>query len=288
MRGGPWSGTGEAEEQRERIATRLARYGEEWIAPEQGIRTLARLVREDVGTSVVAFIDWSALPVRAPWLAELVGREEDRSSTASDDFLRRLRELAPRDRRDGLIRFLGEQLIEILRLRTAPPPSAGFFELGMDSLMAVELRNRLNRAFRGAFVVSNTAVFDHPDIARLAGTSCRPACRRVAGDASAEVLGSRPAPRRRTHRNHRLGLPIPRGTGRRGVLGAAWFRGRSGDEGASGRALRGCGNGIGPPLRRLRRGSRPLRCGLLPDRSSRGGTAGSPAADVARDELGGA
>ncbi|MYI06851.1 MAG: SDR family oxidoreductase, partial [Gemmatimonadetes bacterium] len=165
---GPWSGTGEAEEQRERIATRLARYGEEWIAPEQGIRTLARLVREDVGTSVVAFIDWSALPVRAPWLAELVGREEDHSSAASDDFLRRFRELAPGDRRDGLIQFLGEQLIEILRLRTAPPPSAGFFELGMDSLMAVELRNRLNRAFRGAFVVSNTAVFDHPDIARLA------------------------------------------------------------------------------------------------------------------------
>ncbi len=165
---GPWSGIGEAEEQRERIATRLAVSGEEWIAPEQGIRMLAQLVREDVGTSVAAFVDWSALPLRAPWLAEVVGREEGRSSGTPDDLLTRLAELAPEERRGELIRFLKEQLVEILRLRSAPSPSAGFFELGMDSLMAVELRNRLNRAFRGAFVVSNTAVFDHPDIARLA------------------------------------------------------------------------------------------------------------------------
>ncbi|MDE0629787.1 MAG: SDR family NAD(P)-dependent oxidoreductase, partial [Bryobacterales bacterium] len=165
---GAWSGIGEAEEQRERVATQLARRGEEWIAPEQGIRALARLVREDVGTSVVASVDWAALPLRAPWLAEVVGREEHRHSAAADDLPRQLRELAPEERREELIRFLGEQLVQILRLRSAPSPSAGFFELGMDSLMAVELRNRLNRAFRGAFVVSNTAVFDHPDIARLA------------------------------------------------------------------------------------------------------------------------
>ena len=34
--------------------------------------------------------------------------------------------------------------------------------------MAVELRNRLNRAFAGEYVVSNTAVFDYPDITALA------------------------------------------------------------------------------------------------------------------------
>ncbi len=165
---GAWSGIGEAEEQRERIATQLADSAEEWITPQQGIRALARLVREDVGTSVAAFIDWSALPLRASWLAEVVGRDKDQSSATEDDLLRRLGGLVPEQRRDELIRFLEEQVVEILRLRSAPAPSAGFFELGMDSLMAVELRNRLNRAFRGAFVVSNTAVFDHPDISRLA------------------------------------------------------------------------------------------------------------------------
>ena len=165
---GPWSGVGKAEEQREHIATRLADSGEEWMTPEHGIRMLARLVREDTGTSVAAFVDWSALPVRAPWLAEVAGPEKGRSSAAPDDLRRRLEGLDPGERQGELIRFLEKQVTEILHLRTAPSPSAGFFDLGMDSLMAVELRNRLNQAFRGAFVVSNTAVFDHPDIARLA------------------------------------------------------------------------------------------------------------------------
>ena len=165
---GAWSGIGEAEELRERIATRPADSGEDWIAPEQGIRTLARLVREDVGSSVVASVEWSALPVRAPWLVEVAERKDDRAFSEPEHLLRRLRGLAVGELRDELVRFLKDQLVEILRLRSAPSSSAGFFELGMDSLMAVELRNRLNRAFRGAFIVSNTAVFDHPDIARLA------------------------------------------------------------------------------------------------------------------------
>ncbi|MCE2449788.1 MAG: acyltransferase domain-containing protein [Candidatus Latescibacteria bacterium] len=49
-----------------------------------------------------------------------------------------------------------------------PEPTVGFFDLGMDSLMAVELRNRLNRAFAGEYTAPNTLVFDYPDIATLA------------------------------------------------------------------------------------------------------------------------
>ena len=67
-----------------------------------------------------------------------------------------------------MVSFVQQELQAVLRLASLPETSVGFFDLGMDSLMAVELRNRLNRALSGSCVVSNTAVFDHPDTASLA------------------------------------------------------------------------------------------------------------------------
>ena len=64
--------------------------------------------------------------------------------------------------------FLQGELQAVLRLPTAPSPSVRFFDLGMDSLMAVELRNRLNRALSGQYTAPNTIVFDYPDTESLA------------------------------------------------------------------------------------------------------------------------
>lgn len=54
-------------------------------------------------------------------------------------------------------------------LRLAQPPAATsrFLDLGTDSLMAVELRNRLHSQFGGAFTINATAVFDYPTIGGL-------------------------------------------------------------------------------------------------------------------------
>jgi acyl carrier protein len=49
---------------------------------------------------------------------------------------------------------------------TAIGLQAGFFELGMDSLMAVELRNRLERIT--GLKIRTTAVFDYPNVEALA------------------------------------------------------------------------------------------------------------------------
>ena len=64
--------------------------------------------------------------------------------------------------------FLQGEVQAVLRLPSAPAPTVGFFDLGMDSLMAVELRNRLNRTLAGTYTAPNTLVFDFPDIASLA------------------------------------------------------------------------------------------------------------------------
>ena len=110
---------------------------------------------------------WGELPSRPPFLEELVAPGDAAAAAAPGDPRRRLSGLPAGERERELVRFVQEELAAVLRLRSVPAPDVGFFDLGMDSLTAVELRNRLNRAFAGDLSLSNTAVFDHPDATRL-------------------------------------------------------------------------------------------------------------------------
>ncbi|MDE3261804.1 MAG: SDR family NAD(P)-dependent oxidoreductase, partial [Acidobacteriota bacterium] len=172
---GAWSEIGEAAEQRGRIERQRAALGGRWFTPEQGIRALDRLVRQDATHSVVMAMDWSvfeeAVQDRPPLVEDLLSsasEPEDEASSSSEDVLTRLRGPLGTERRDLLVTFLQGEVQAVLRLSSAPSPTVGFFDLGMDSLMAVEFRNRLNRAFSGVYTAPNTVVFDYPDIAKLA------------------------------------------------------------------------------------------------------------------------
>ena len=172
---GAWSDIGEAAEQRDRIERRRAALGGRWFTPQQGIRALERLVRQDSTNSVVMSMDWSvfeeAVEDRPPLLEDLLSSDSaDAAGTAEppEDIVSRLRGASGGDHEELLVSFLQQEVQAVLRLPGEPSPTVGFFDLGMDSLMAVELRNRLNRAFSGEYVASNTVVFDYPDIGSLA------------------------------------------------------------------------------------------------------------------------
>ena len=172
---GAWSELGEAEEQRERIARQLEAAGTGWITPQQGLRALESLIRQDVPAGMVAAMDWPTFTENhdesVRFLEELLvvsGKGADEAGEAPADLMSQLRVSQAADAEGILATFLQKELQAVMRLPTLPAPSVGFFDLGMDSLMAVELRNRLNRAFAGEHVVSNTAVFDYPDVTKLA------------------------------------------------------------------------------------------------------------------------
>ena len=172
---GAWSGLGEAEEQRERIEKQLEAVGTGWITPQQGLNALDTLLRQDAPASMVAVVDWptfaSGHGETPPFLEEVVPRAASATDEAPESFDNLLSQLRARQVTDSetiLASFLQKELQAVMRLPTPPAPSVGFFDLGMDSLMAVELRNRLNRAFAGEYTVSNTAVFDYPDVTALA------------------------------------------------------------------------------------------------------------------------
>ena len=172
---GAWSDIGEAAEQKERIERRRAALGGRWFTPQQGLKALESLVRQDATTSVVMSMDWSvfaeAVADRPPLLEDLLSATTEGKTDAAaslDDLLARLRKTPAAAHEELLVSFLQREVQAVLRLPSTPAPTVGFFDLGMDSLMAVELRNRLNRAFSDEYTAPNTVVFDYPDIGTLA------------------------------------------------------------------------------------------------------------------------
>ena len=87
--------------------------------------------------------------------------------TGDSELLRQLQETPVAQRASFMTEFLQREVQRFLRLAQPPAATSRFLDLGTDSLMAVELRNRLHSQFGGAFTINATAVFDYPTIGGL-------------------------------------------------------------------------------------------------------------------------
>ena len=121
---GAWSGIGEAEEQRERIAERLDYRGTGWISPTHGLDALERLVREDVTAATVLAADWAAygeaLEARLPFLADLLADADQDAGTATEDLLALLDDAPVESHAEILASFLQREVQAVLRLPALP------------------------------------------------------------------------------------------------------------------------------------------------------------------------
>jgi hypothetical protein len=70
----------------------------------------------------------------------------------------------PFERREMLAEVARTEVMKVLRLDRQHPPALGarLLDLGLDSLMAVQFRNRLAQALGAGKPLSATLVFDHP------------------------------------------------------------------------------------------------------------------------------
>ena len=125
---------------------------------------------------MAAAVDWEAIssgddqppPLLKDLLSEAAADDRDQPGESVEDLLTRLREASGEEREEILAAFVQGELQAVMRLPNEPPRTVDFSDLGMDSLMAVELRNRLNRAFAGEYTAPNTVVFDFPNAVDLA------------------------------------------------------------------------------------------------------------------------
>jgi acyl transferase domain-containing protein len=171
---GAWTGLGfAATTGGQRVIEHLEAQGMVGFSAQQGLEALGRLLPSEVAQSVVLPIDWAKLrEVRATasrLLIDLIeGATDQPQLSVPEKSLRdMLCELPPAQRRSALEAYLQTTLAQVLRMAPGRiEPDMPFGRLGLESLMAVEFRNRL--AVSLDLSLSATLAWNYPTITDLA------------------------------------------------------------------------------------------------------------------------
>ncbi len=83
-------------------------------------------------------------------------------------LIQRLKNEHPASRHRSIVTFLQDEVAELADLQERPNADAKLIEIGLDSLMIVELRDRLQLHVDSQTELPATLVFDHPRIVDLA------------------------------------------------------------------------------------------------------------------------
>jgi acyl carrier protein len=154
---------------------RLESIGLRPIAPGQGLSWLGRLLASGQSQAIVMPADWQRLAQTVPgWRGRSLLRDVlpagsvSAASDAAPPARERLLGLPPEERALELRRLMTDLVRSVLGLGPGYflDPKRGFFQLGMDSLMAMDLHQRAQRLL--GVSVPTTAVFDYPSLDGLA------------------------------------------------------------------------------------------------------------------------
>lgn len=170
---GPWDEVGMADGA---AREQLRRVGLRPLNPDAAFETLGRALASQRTQVVVAEVDWSVLrPLltlrrQQSLLDDVAGDNSSRRNspeTRDAVVAARLRALDPTQRTEALGRYLQDEVAHVLGRdpTLGIDPQQGFFSLGMDSLMAVELRAKLEQDL--GLALPATLAFDRSTLAAL-------------------------------------------------------------------------------------------------------------------------
>ncbi|MDX3232327.1 type I polyketide synthase [Streptomyces sp. ME19-01-6] len=175
---GSWARGGMAEQ--DAVTDVRVRHGVPLLPPESAVLALEAALAHGDTAVVIADIDWdrfahaytatrpSRLLDELPETRQALGAAEATGATAGHALRDRLTGLGAQERERHLFEAVRTQAAAVLGHDSADAvdPRRQFLELGLDSVTAVELRNRLNLAT--GLRLPATVVFDRPTVADLA------------------------------------------------------------------------------------------------------------------------
>jgi NAD(P)-dependent dehydrogenase (short-subunit alcohol dehydrogenase family)/acyl carrier protein len=173
---GWWLGGGMVTEE---FAARFRGAGLRGIPPAQALSVLGYLLETGATQKVVADIDWTVLGTvieskrNRPLLGQLATRSElsgteGGTEKQSSRLAEQIRQATPIERQPLLEEFIRTQVAELLGFAASKSvdPKLGFFKMGMDSIMTVQLRTRLERILGCS--LPPTVAFEFPNVQGLA------------------------------------------------------------------------------------------------------------------------
>jgi myxalamid-type polyketide synthase MxaB len=171
---GPWAQGGMAATVSESHQARWAGQGINLITPAQGLQALEALLKQNVAQATVLRINWPnfgrQLPpgMSMPLLETFLETTGPVTSPQSSELLEKLKTIPAEERSAVLLNYIRAQLARVLGLSSPEliEPGQRFFELGLDSLIAIELRNQFEISFGRSLPA--TLLFDYPTVEALA------------------------------------------------------------------------------------------------------------------------
>ncbi|HXK05551.1 MAG TPA: beta-ketoacyl reductase, partial [Verrucomicrobiae bacterium] len=175
---GPWADVGMAASLSQRSSRQWTPRGVTALSVEDGLRVLASVHRGAAPQLCVMPVNWAEfaqqfpMAKRAPVLARVVrpgqGAQAGDAPATESALLGEIQRAKPGERAALLVTAIQSEVAQVLGAGAAESidPQQGFFDMGLDSLMAVELKTRLSSALQRDLPAS--LMFQYPNIEALA------------------------------------------------------------------------------------------------------------------------
>ena len=170
----PWSQTGMAASLGSLGEQRWASMGVKVIAPQQGLQILRKIFNQSFTQVGIIPVNWSKFfqhftgNSEGSLLAKIAGNtqivNQIKPTVQQAEIIHKLQSTAVNQRKIVLIEEIKKEVATVLGLELSRQiePQIGFFDMGMDSLMALQLKNNLQ--VKLGYSLSSTLTFEYPNI----------------------------------------------------------------------------------------------------------------------------